>query len=204
MSKIVYFFKQSWLLIVASLAFGLILAAAEGALGPRIAANQKSKVTLLCQALVNEAEEFQTVVQAAEISHPKRTLTTDILQGTDAAGQVVGYAFIAEGPGFAGPVRIVIGADPSLTKIFGFRVLASNETPGFGDKITQPYYQDQFKGAPYGPLELSKVGNPATIDSQIVAISGATVSSEAVTNIFNTYVDGVKTVLVKEGLIDGN
>ena len=38
MSRIVYFFQQSWLLIVASLGFGLVLAAAEGALGPRIAA----------------------------------------------------------------------------------------------------------------------------------------------------------------------
>ncbi len=204
MSKIIYFFQQSWLLIVASLGFGLVLAAAEGALGPRIAANQKFKVSRLCQALIAEAEEFQAVVSDAEIVHPKRTITTDILQGTDAQGQVVGYAFIAEGSGFAGPIRIVIGTDEALKTISGFRVLASSETPGFGDKITQAYYQDQFKGAPYGRLELTKVGDPAALDRQIVAISGATVSSEAVVSIFNTYMEGVKKTLLEEGLIHGN
>lgn len=204
MSKIIYFFQQSWLLIVASLGFGLVLAAAEGALGPRIAANQKSKVSLLCQALITEAEEFQPVVQGAEITHPKRTITTDILQGTDAQGQVVGYAFIAEGSGFAGPIRVVIGADKGLETLSGFRVLASSETPGFGDKIARSYFQDQFKGAPYGNLELTKVGDPAIIDRQVVAISGATVSSEAVVSIFNTYMDGIKNTLIKEGLIHGN
>ncbi|MFC1763214.1 FMN-binding protein [Planctomycetota bacterium] len=204
MSKILYFIKQSWLLVVASLGFGLILAAAEGALRPRIEANQQAKMTRLCKALMSEAQDFKVVKEAAEISHPKRTITTNILQGTNAQGQVIGYAFVAEGPGFAGPIQIVIGADRTLETLTGFRVLTSSETPGFGDKITQRYYQEQFKGAPYGTLELAKVGNPETIDRQIVAISGATVSSEAVVSIFNTYVDSVRTTLVKEGLINGN
>jgi electron transport complex protein RnfG len=203
MSKLVYFIQQSWLLIVASLGFGLILAAAEGALAPRIAANQELKVSRLCQVLITDAQAFKVVVADAEIAHPKQRVNTDILQGTDAQGQVVGYAFIAQGPGFAGPIQIVIAADKNMESLYGFRVLASSETPGFGDKITQNYYQEQFKGAPYGALELTKVGDPTAIDPQIVAISGATVSSEAVVSIFNTYVDSVKNTLIKEGLIHG-
>ena len=38
-------------------------------------------------------------------------------------------------------------------------------------------------------------------DDQIIAISGATVSSEAVVKIFNNYMDQIKTALTKEGMI---
>ena len=39
------------------------------------------------------------------------------------------------------------------------------------------------------------------IDNQIVAISGATVSSDAVLNIVNNYIGQIKNELEKEGLI---
>ena len=57
----------------------------------------------------------------------------------------------------------------------------------------------QFKKAPAGKFELVKTGDDKKIDSEIVAISGATVSSEAVVKIFNTYIEQIKKQLrVKE------
>ena len=86
-------------------------------------------------------------------------------------------------------------------KLFGFKVLSSNETPGFGSKIKDDYFGEQFKGAPAVKLILSKTGDVKEIDSEIIAISGATVSSEAVIKIFNTYIEQVKGQLEKKELI---
>ena len=65
-------------------------------------------------------------------------------------------------------------------------------------------FSNQFKGAPTGKLELIKIGDAGKIDNEIVAISGATVTSTAVINIFNKSVVSVKEQLQQKGLITGN
>jgi Na+-translocating ferredoxin:NAD+ oxidoreductase RnfG subunit len=80
-------------------------------------------------------------------------------------------------------------------------VLSSNETPGFGDQIKYDYYRDQFKGAPAGELKLVTIGERDKIDSEIVVISGATISSEAVVEILNNSITQVKEQMRKKGII---
>ena len=75
------------------------------------------------------------------------------------------------------------------------------ETPGFGDQIKYDYFRDQFKGAPAGELKLVTVGEPDKVDSEIVAISGATISSEAVVEIVSNFVTQVKEQILKKGII---
>ena len=93
--------------------------------------------------------------------------------------------------------------DAKFEKILGFGVLSSNETPGFGDKIGRPEHPfvTQFPGTPAGEITLSKVGDYKKIDAEIIAISGATITSDAIVAIFNTYIDQVKTILQEEGLL---
>jgi major membrane immunogen (membrane-anchored lipoprotein) len=52
-----------------------------------------------------------------------------------------------------------------------------------------------------GKLNLIKKGDNKKIDNEIVAISGATVSSTAVVNIFNNYLEQIKKQLTEKGLI---
>ncbi|MHC4203608.1 MAG: FMN-binding protein, partial [Planctomycetota bacterium] len=59
----------------------------------------------------------------------------------------------------------------------------------------------QFKGAPAGELKLVTVGEPEEIDSQIVAISGATISSEAVIEIVSNSVKQIKEQMLQKGII---
>jgi electron transport complex protein RnfG len=91
--------------------------------------------------------------------------------------------------------------DKDFENFAGYAVLASNETPGFGDRIKLPYYRQQFAGAPAVKLKLAKTGYVEKIDSEIVAISGATVSSEAVIKIINNFVAQVKEQMREKGLI---
>jgi electron transport complex protein RnfG len=194
--------QQSWLLIVSAFCFGLLIAVASAAWSPRIKQNEIDKRNRLMKGLMADANSFEIAAEAVQIPGRKgKVTTTDIYRAVDAAGQGVGYAFIAVGSGFADKIKLVIAVDSKCEKFFGFKVLASNETPGFGDKIKEDYLGDQFKQAPVGALVLVKSGDDKEIDSEIVAISGATVSSEAVVKIFNTYIDKVKGHLQAKGLI---
>lgn len=203
MLKIKHFFEQSWLLIVSAFLFGLLIAITNAAWAPRIEQNERDKINNLMTALMSDAGSFEIVIEDANIPGRKgKVIKTDIYKALGVDGEPIGFSFIAVGPGFADKIKLVIAMDSACEKFFGFKVLASNETPGFGSKIMEDYYVDQFRNAPAGKIELVKTGNAEQIDSQIVAISGATVSSEAVVKIFNTYIDTVKEQLQAKGLIN--
>jgi len=202
MSKVKYFIKQSWLLIVSSFVFGLMIAAADSAWKPQIEKNRKEKISNLMKGLITDAASFEVVVPGVEIAAQKgRVFKTDIYKAVSDNNQCAGFAFIASGSGFGGQIDLIIGVDNKCEKFVGYNILTCTETPGFGDKIKGTFFSDQFKGAPAVKLELSKVGNPRQMDDRIVAISGATVTSTAVVNIFNAYIDKVKEELQKKGLI---
>ena len=199
MSRIKHFIEQSWLLITASFIFGLLLAVTDAALKPRILENQAIKLNNKMKALISDANSFEISIEDAQIAGGK----TNIYRALDSNFQTAGFAFIASGAGFADKVKLVIAVDSNCEKFFGFEVLSSNETPGFGSKISEEFFGDQFKLAPADKLELSKIGDAEKIDSKIVAITGATVSSEAVVKIFNSYIDEIKKLLSEKELING-
>ncbi len=202
MLKIKHFIQQSWLLIAASFLFGLLIAVTNAGLDERIKQNEKDKLNDLMKALVTDANDFKIEIEGVQIPGKRGRVTeTDIYKVLDDDGNRIGFAFVAVGPGFADKIKLVIAVDDRCEKFFGFKVLSSNETPGFGDKIKEDYLGEQFKGAPAGELELVKAGKVEEVDSKIVAISGATVSSEAVVKIFNTYIDRVREQLQAKGFI---
>ena len=154
------------------------------------------------RGLIIDANQFEPVITAAKIPDSRGKINkTDIYQACDAESKKLGFAFIATGTGFADKISLVIAVDRNCEKLFGYKVLASNETPGFGDKIKEALFSEQFQQAPAEKLKLVKTGKAKKVDSEIVAISGATVTSQAVVNIFNTYIRNIKENLQKKGLI---
>jgi len=203
--KIKHFIQQSWLLIVASFCFGLLIAVTNAALSPRIEQNRINKLNRLTRGLLVEAENFielDTEIEIESIQGKKEKVT--IYRAVSETGECVGWSFNAAGPGFADKIELVVAVDKDFEKLAGFDVLASNETPGFGDQIKYDYFQDQFKGAPADEITLVRTGDAKKIDSEIVAISGATVSSEAVVEIINNSVTQIKNQMQKHGLISND
>jgi electron transport complex protein RnfG len=201
MSKIKYFMQQSWLLIVASFCFGLLIAIANAAWSPQIEQNRIDKLKRLMAGLLSKAESFELSADI-EIKSPRgRKVESSIYKAISEQGKCVGWAFNCQGPGFAGKIELVVGVDEEFQKLAGFAVLASSETPGFGDRIKKPYYRNQFEGVPAGKLKLVKSGDAEKIDSEIVAITGATISSEAVVEIINDSIIQIKSRMQKKGLI---
>ncbi len=203
MNRIKYFMQQSWLLIVASFCFGLMIAVTSAGLSPRIVQNEINKRNHLVGMLLPEARSFialDTKLEIESLSGKKEKV--DVYKAVSDANECVGWSFNAAGSGFAGQIVLVVAVDAAFEKIAGFDVLSSSETPGFGDQIKYDYYRNQFKGAPTDQLKLVSIGEPKTIDSQIVGITGATVSSTAVVDILNTFLSGIKAQLKEKGLID--
>lgn len=203
MGKVKFFIEQSWLLLVSAVAFGVMLASLYGALKPRIDQNEIDKFNRLAGVMLTDANDFKIAVEDMPIDIGKgKTIKTDIKKAVDKDGKTVGWAFVVEGSGFADKIRLVVTVDAQFEDMGGFGVLSSNETPGFGDKMkTDSYYRDQFVDAPTEEFILTKTGDDKKIDSEIVAITGATVTSEAVVDILNNFLGQVETQLKEKGLI---
>lgn len=201
MLKIKYFIQQSWLLIVSSFCFGLLIAIANAAWAPIIEQNKIDKLNTLCGGLLPKAQRFEPSIEL-EIKSPKgKKVKSKIYQAISEANEPIGWAFNCQGPGFQDKIELVVAVDKNFEKLAGFAVLASNETPGFGDQIKLPYLRNQFEGAPAEELKLVRTGDSEKIDSEIVATTGATVSSEAVVEIINKAITQIKEQMQQKGLM---
>ena len=205
MSKIKLFLRESWLLIVASVVFGSLLAFTNAAWAPRIAQNEVKKFNSLAGGLLKGVSRFEPLPEPITFESAEgKPISVKVSRGLTESGQTAGWAFVIVGSGFADKIRLVVAVDADFTTLYGFGVLSSNETPGFGDRInnTGPgTYQSQFQGAPVGKLDLVKTGDRTKIDDQIVAMTGATVTSQAVVDTFNKYLVPIKDAMIKQGLI---
>lgn len=95
--------------------------------------------------------------------------------------QDIGYIVEGFGKGYSSYIHILASVDKNfvLRKI---SILGHGETPGLGDEIEKDYFLNQFEGKSSDDLVVIK-GETA---EKIEAITGATISSRAVTE------DGVK------------
>ncbi len=106
----------------------------------------------------------------------------------------VGYCVRVVGSGYNGYIRMIAGVDLNGT-IEGVAVLEHSETPGLGAKIneirpgeSEPWFLKQFKGKPVRTI---------AVKENIDAITGATISSKAVTDAIRKTVDDLLSKLKK-------
>lgn len=79
--------------------------------------------------------------------------------------------------------------------ISGVKIGNHSETPGLGSKASEPTFKDQFKGKGTDK-SLTVVKGNASNDNDIAAISGATITSKAVTSGVNAAIDLYKSQLL--------
>lgn len=115
--------------------------------------------------------------------------------GYNTDNKLTGVAVEAEGQGFQDVVQLLYGYSPDCHCIVGMKVLESRETPGLGDKIeTDANFRANFNALDVSLNEtLDALVNPIVLVKprqkqhlwEIEAISGATISSRAVTKILH-------------------
>jgi Na+-translocating ferredoxin:NAD+ oxidoreductase subunit D len=116
-----------------------------------------------------------------------------VFAGYDQQQKLVGIALMGQRPGYQDLVELIFGYSFETQAILGFRVLASRETPGLGDRVeTDKNFLSNFgkldvQVSPEGDrlvnsIEFVKPGNKKHA-WQIDGISGATISSRTVSRI---------------------
>ncbi|MDD4875616.1 MAG: RnfABCDGE type electron transport complex subunit G [Dehalococcoidales bacterium] len=94
-------------------------------------------------------------------------------------GDTVGYAFVATGKGYGGTIDILVGLKNETT-VKGIKIISQQETPGLGNKILESDFTSNFTTLDINNIFLKRDGG------SIDAITGATISSRAVTDAVRT------------------
>ncbi len=127
-------------------------------------------------------DAMQTVLPSA--SYEKLEVTKEGI--SEAYKAENGYVVRLNAMGFGGAIDMMVGVDLSGT-VTGVSVISHSETASLGAECTREDWRGQFAGAT-GNLQVTKDGG--TID----ALTGATVTSRAVTDAVNRAVEFVKEV----------
>jgi len=109
-------------------------------------------------------------------------------------GEVRGYVVQTMGRGYSSWIRLLVAVDMDNT-VQGVTVLGHGETPGLGDQVEEKWFQKRFVGRNLDTLNIVK----HETDTEVQAISGATISSKAMNKGVRT---GVEALIEKraEGL----
>ncbi len=159
----------------------------------------------LTKDLIEEQSQAQqlnalgiVVPLAVEFSDCKSGVEIDYYEGLNKGKEVVGYALVGEAKGYSSLIKVVVGIDLEGT-LTGIEITEQKETPGLGTKgieipvtITfweailgrggsdepgRPLFEEQFLGKTHKDLKVV-IGKT---DTEIQALTGATITSEAVT-----------------------
>ena len=137
---------------------------------------------------------IQTIRDQLDQEGYKAQSIEEIMRAEDQSGEMLGYAFtVVTSEGYGGDIQFSMGVQNDGT-LNGISILSIGETAGLGMNADTPALKDQFVGKQVEQLQYTK--NGATQDDEINAISGATVTTNAMTNGVNA---GLCAFRVMEG-----
>lgn len=137
---------------------------------------------------------IQTIRDQLDQEGYKAQSIEEVMRAEDQSGETLGYAFtVVTSEGYGGDIQFSMGVQNDGT-LNGISILSIGETAGLGMNADTPAFKDQFVGKQVEQLQYTKKG--ATQDDEINAISGATVTTNAMTNGVNA---GLCAFRVMEG-----
>ncbi len=195
-------FKDTAILLVITLVAGLLLGLVYQVTKEPIAVQKERKKQEACKEVFADAASFAEIefVQPdaqewAAAGFAQETID-EVMEAKDASGAVLGYVItVTTKEGYGGDIRFTIGIAKNGT-VNGIAILEIAETAGLGMRAEE-VLAPQFAGKNVEKFEYSKSG--ATADYQVDAISGATITTNAVTNGVNAGLYYFQTNLPADG-----
>ena len=172
-------FKLGLNLLIISAVAALLLALTNSVTASTIAQRNEQANAEARKLVLESAQDFEEV-KDAKTDNSKGVKVSEIYEAKDASGNTVGYTLKDLPSGYGGTIELMVGIDSANGQVSGINVVSNSETAGLGAKATDPEFSDQYKGKPLEELSVLKNGTPG--DTEIKAISGATITSTAVTN----------------------
>ena len=172
-------FKLGLNLLIISAVAAFLLALTNSVTASTIAQRNEQANAEARKLVLESAQDFEEV-KDVKTDNSKGVEVSEIYEAKDASGNTVGYTLKVLPSGYGGTIELMVGIDSAKGQVSGINVVSNSETAGLGAKSTDPEFSDQYKGKPLEELSVLKNGTPG--DTEIKAISGATITSTAVTN----------------------
>lgn len=184
--------KDAGVIVAITLIAGLVLGGVYQLTKEPIEEQKRIKKQKACQEVFADAssfaelegfdtEEAALVLTSSELPFPAQDID-EVMTAQDAAGNTIGYVLtVTSHEGYGGDIQFTMGVTNEGI-LNGISLLSISETAGLGmraDEVLKP----QFAGKSAESYEYTKTG--AVAENQIDAISGATITTNAVVNGVN-------------------
>lgn len=184
--------KDAMILTLITLVAGGVLGLVYEITKEPIAKQQEMAKQEAYKSVFEDADSFEVCVEEgdgelatylAENGFEAQTIN-EVMEAKDASGETLGYAInLTTSEGYGGDITFSMGVREDGT-LNGISILTISETAGLGMNATKDEFKNQFQDKQAESFEVTKTG--AAADNQINAISGATITSNAVTKGVNS------------------
>ncbi|MDO4455031.1 MAG: RnfABCDGE type electron transport complex subunit G [Eubacteriales bacterium] len=207
MKKII---KDTFVLMAITLVSGLLLGMVYEVTKDPIKKQEEEQKIEACQKVFEDAETFEKLEdqEAAEQMMAESLKKADLegkvqideaLKAVSKDGNTLGAVMqITSKEGYGGDICFTVGIQNDGT-VNGISILSISETAGLGMKADTEEFRNQFSGKKVDAFTYTKTG--AAAENEIDAISGATVTTNAVTNGVNAGLSFFRT-LSEGGILD--
>lgn len=181
--------KNTISLAIITLVAGLLLGIVYEITKDPIKEQQQKAKEEAYKEVFAEADSFQEVkldvmnVEKDLLKQGMNVTINEAMQVLDKNEKVVGHVLtVTDHEGYGGDIKFAMGVQIDGT-VNGISFLTITETAGLGMKAQESYFKDQFSNKKVDKFTYTK--NGSSNDSEIDAISGATITTNAVINGVN-------------------
>lgn len=189
--------KNTGIMVVITVIAGLLLGLVYQVTKAPIAEQEALAKQKACQEVFTDAASFGMIgVEAlpagwSEEGYAQESVD-EVMEAKDGSGTLLGYVItVTTKEGYGGDIQFSIGVRMDGT-VNGMSILSISETAGLGMQA-EAVLKPQFAGKNVEKFAYTK--NGAAADNEIDAISGATITTNAVTNGVNAGLYYFQTVL---------
>ncbi|MBQ7039385.1 MAG: RnfABCDGE type electron transport complex subunit G [Clostridia bacterium] len=160
-------------LVAIAIVTAALLAVVNGLTAPVIEKNNQQQLEDSLREVLS-ADQFDIVSDENGVT----------IYAAKKGGNLVGHCVVNSEKGYGGDVKVMTGVllDGSVNKV---AILEHGETPGLGANAEKADFINQF----IGKIKGVKVNKNSPAGNEIKAISGATITSTAVTNAVNAAIE---------------
>lgn len=188
-------------LCVITVIAGFLLGLVYNVTKEPIAAQQEKTKQEAYKSVFKDAAKFETVkvdqkdvAKVLKANDLGQNTITEIAKAVDQNGKELGYVFSVTNPeGYGGDISLSVGVQNDGT-VNGYETLSISETAGLGMKATEDEFKGNFKNKKSDKFEVVKDGSGKNDDTKVDSISGATITSRAVTSGVNSCVVYAKSM----------
>lgn len=202
--------RDALILFAITLIAGLVLGAVYQVTKEPIAVQKEKAKQQACTEVFQDAASFEAVESTAKDESSGNQVVPDgwaelgfegvdigeVMAAKDGSGSVLGYVItVNDHEGYGGDIEFMMGVRSDGT-LNGISLLSISETAGLGMRAEE-VLKPQFTNKNSESFEYVKTG--AAGDNQIDAISGATITTHAVTNGVNAGLHYFREILMEGG-----